>query len=57
MRLHVGPPPQDQAFKPEEGGWHRLKEPESPFLQLLLSLPVGALAVVVYMMVATVLST
>lgn len=56
LRLHVGPPPQDPAFLPGEGGWQHLREPRNPYLQLLLSLPLGALAGVAYMAATAALS-
>ena len=42
MKFRLGPLPDDPDFRPEEGGWRKLKEP--PFgLLLLLALPTSVL--------------
>jgi hypothetical protein len=45
VRFKYGPVPEDPDFKPEEGGWRRLREP-SILVGLVLSFPIGVLAVV-----------
>jgi hypothetical protein len=42
MKLRLGPLPDDPGFWPEQGDWHKLKEPEFGRL-MLLSLPVSGL--------------
>lgn len=56
MRLVLGPPPPDPGFRPEEGGWHRLREPRAPLLTVLAALPLGALSAMAYLTAAAALA-
>ena len=42
MRFRIGPLPDDPGFRPEQGGWRKLKEPSFGLL-LLLAFPTSAL--------------
>lgn len=55
MRRRWGPVPEDPEFSPEAGGWRPLREPRSPVVFSVLSLPPGCLAAAVLLYLAAVL--